>query len=460
MARPRKDLLGGPVGRTILELAAPMVLGMAAVIMFNVVDTFYVGRLGARELAAMSFTFPIVFFAMSIAIGMGIGVTSVISRVMGQGDVATVRRLTTDGLFLANGIVAVVAIGGLLTIRPLFSALGASPEIVELIRQYMIPWYIGIGFIVIPMVGNSAIRATGDTKTPSMIMVIAGGVNIILDPLLIFGPGPFPRLELQGAAIATLISYSITFVAALWILSRRERMIDFTRPRPADVLSSWRRILYVGVPATATNVMMPLAAGILTRMVSAFGPGAVAGYGVGTRIEAVALIGLHALFIAVAPFVGQNYGAGKSDRIRAAIRFSARTSLIYGMTCAVLLAVLARPLGGLFNKEPAIIETVARYLWTMPISYGMVGVILIVNASFNAVNQPMKSALLIILRLFVLGVPLAFVFSRAVGVVGVFAGLATANAIVGVVALWLSRRFVRAVAEQFADEAVAVQPSP
>jgi putative MATE family efflux protein len=410
MARPRKDLLTAPVGRTVLELAGPMVIGMAAVILFNVVDTFYVGRLGAQELAAMSFTFPVVFFVMNIAIGMGVGVVSVISRVIGEDDRKRVQRLATDGLILANALVVIASIGGLLTIRPLFTALGASPQMIVLIREYMTPWYIGIGFIVIPMVGNSAIRATGDTKTPSVIMAIAGGVNIILDPLLIFGIGPFPRLELQGAAIATLLSYSITFAAALWILAKREHMIDFSRPKVSEVLASWRVILYVGIPATATNVMLPVANGILTRMVAGFGPTAVAAFGVGTRIEGLSLIGVHALFIAV---------------------------------------------GALFNPDPEIVETVAHYLWIMPASYGLLGLVQVVSATFNSVNQPMKSALIILLRLFVFGVPLAFVFSRGMGVTGIFVGLACANAVVGVIAYALALRFVHRAEERFARDAIA-----
>lgn len=450
MPRPRKDLLSAPVGRTLLELAGPMVFGMAAVILFNVVDTFWVGRLGARPLAAMSFTFPVVFFVMSIAMGMGVGVTSVIARVVGEGDAAGVRRIATDGLFLANAIVVVIALGGLFTIGPLFSAIGAEPAMIGLIRQYMVPWYIGIGFIVIPMVGNSAIRATGDTKTPSIIMMIAGGVNMGLDPLMIFGIGPFPRMELQGAAIATLISYSVTFVAALWILARREHMLDFSRPHLADVLHSWRRILYIAIPAGVTQALLPVANGVFTRMTAEFGPRAVAAFGVGTRVDALCLIGIHALFAAVAPFVGQNYGARRPDRIRAALNFAVRAALVYGAAFAVLLALVARHVGGVFNDDPEIVALVARYVRMVPVSYGLVGSLFIVNAMFNAVNRPLRSAVLIVLRMFVFGIPLAWVMSRHWGAAGVFAGYALGNGVVGIIAWVVGRRFVAELERSFA----------
>ena len=192
-------LLEGPIARTLVRMALPMAFGMAALILFNVVDTLYVGRLGATQLAAMSFTFPVVYMLMHVAVGLGIGLVAVVSRVIGEGDHQRVRRLTSDGLILANTVVIVLAVAGLLSIDPLYRALGAGDDLVSMIKSYMVWLYGGVGFLVIPIMGNSAIRATGDTKTPAIIMAVAGVVNIALDPLLIFGIGPFPRLGFDAA---------------------------------------------------------------------------------------------------------------------------------------------------------------------------------------------------------------------------------------------------------------------
>ena len=202
-----------------------MAFGIAAIILFTVVDTFYVGRLGAEQLAAMGFTFPISYIVMSIAMGLSVGTSSTIARAIGEGHQLRVQRLATDGLGLAFVIVTCFSLIGLTNLNTIFSMIGAKGEILELISDYMIPWCLGVGLLVIPMVGNGAIRATGDTKTPATIMVIAGIVNIVLDPFLIFGIGPFPRLELQGAALATVVSWGVTFTASLWILGKREGMI-------------------------------------------------------------------------------------------------------------------------------------------------------------------------------------------------------------------------------------------
>jgi putative MATE family efflux protein len=445
-------LLEGPIGSTLIRLAMPMVFGMAAIILFNVVDTLYVGRLGALDLAAMSFTFPVVFMVMHVGVGLGVGVTSAISRAIGKGDNDRVRRLTTDGLFLANTVVIVFAIAGILTLDPLFRALGAGEEMLPLIRSYMRWLYVGVGFLVIPIVGNSAIRATGDTKTPAMIMVTAGVVNIALDPLLIFGPGPFPRLELQGAAIATVISWIVTFIAAFWILGKRMRMIDRSLPQLAIVWSSWRAILYVGIPASATQVLVPVAAGIITRMVSSFGPDAVAAFGVGTRIEALALIGIFSLGAALAPFVGQNYGAHNSVRLRKAMRFCAVGAIVYGGAAYVVLALLARPVAILFNDQEAVVATIVTYLRIMPIGYAFHGFALLVVSTFNAVNKPITSAVLNIFRLFVFGLPLAYTGSILIGVSGVFYGLITANVLIGIISYLVMRKFLHIVESEIAAD--------
>jgi putative MATE family efflux protein len=438
-------LLEGPVGSTLVRLALPMVFGMAAVVLFNVVDTFYVGRLGSTELAAMSFTFPVVYMLMHVAVGLGVGLTAVVARVIGQGDLQRVRRLTTDGLFLANTVVITMAVAGILTIEPLFRSLGAGDDLIALIRTYMVWLYAGIGFLVIPIVGNSAIRATGDTKTPAIIMMVAGLVNIALDPLLIFGIGPFPRLELEGAAIATVISWALTFVAAFWFLGRRLKMLEWSIPRPREVWASWKAILYVGVPAAATQVLVPVAAGIITRIVATFGTTAVAAFGVGTRVEALAMIGVFSLGAALAPFIGQNYGARNCDRLRKAIRFCAVASLVFGFGFFLVFAALARPIALLFSDQEPVVSIIVKYLRIMPIGYAFHGFALLVISSFNALNRPITSAFLNFSRLFVFGIPLALLGARYVGVSGVFIGVVVANFLVGVVAFAAVRKFLSVV---------------
>src|SRR5690606_16703368 len=203
-----KDLLNDPIGPTLTRMTIPTAIGIVAILFFNLADTYFIGLIGPAELAAVSFTFPVCTLLMNISMGLGIGTAIHISSRIGRGDLAEARRTAAHAIMLAVTIAVPSATLGILTLEPLFHLLGADDATIDLIREYMELWYAGFFLLVIPMVGNSVIRATGDTKTPSMIMGIAGLVNGIMDPLLIFGIGPFPELGIQGAVIATLLSWA------------------------------------------------------------------------------------------------------------------------------------------------------------------------------------------------------------------------------------------------------------
>lgn len=429
-----------------------MLLGIASIIFFNIVDTFWVGQLGAVPLAAMSFTFPVTYVVLSLAMGMGIGATSVISNAIGHGDFSRVRRLTTDSLFLANVMVVLLAAVGLLTQAPLFRLLGAEPDIVPLIVDYMTPWYLGVGFLVIPMVGNSAIRATGDMKTPALIMAVVGIVNAVLDPFLIFGIGPFPRLELFGAALATVISWICSFVAAFWVLGYRERLLDFARPRLAVLWASWRELLYVALPASGTNILTPLAGAVLTRIVADEGTEAVAAWGVAGRIESLALVGIMALSTAMTPFAGQNLGAGRCDRLREGVRFSMFASVAWGTAVAVVLAVGAPWIAAIFSDNNEILTLVNRFLWIVPLSYTLLGVGLLVSSFYNGSKRPMKAAQISVFRLFIFAIPFGLIGAAWGGMTGLFLGVAFGNACTGLLSIFLVHRFIEDVQRRLDSE--------
>ena len=178
----KAKLTEGSVGMGLIKLTLPLIWGVFAVIGFSLADTYFVAQLGTRELAAMSFTFPVVTILGSIAMGLGTGTASIIGRAIGEGNHYRVQRLTTDSLMMSLPIVAIFALFGLATISPLFTALGAGAEVLPLVRDYMSIWYIGIICLVVPLVGNSAIRASGNTAVPSLIMIVAAAVNVALDP--------------------------------------------------------------------------------------------------------------------------------------------------------------------------------------------------------------------------------------------------------------------------------------
>jgi putative MATE family efflux protein len=444
MTAPPGRLTEGPVGRHLVTMTLPMIWGILAIMTFNLADTFFVGQLGVRELAAMSFTFPVVMLLTSLTIGLGAGTSSVVARAIGEGDRRRVRRLTTDSLILSFLVVAVVSTAGIATIDPLFRLLGAGDELLPLIADYMRIWYIGIAFLVVPMVGMSAIRATGDAKLPSLVMIGAALANILLDPLLIFGLFGLPRLELEGAALASVIARAMTLVIAIYVLHGRLRMLSFARPRARVLLASWRRLLHVGLPAAGTNMIIPLANGVVVAMIAGFGPDAVAGFGVATRIEAMTLVVFYAMSSIIGPFVGQNLGAGQLPRIHAAMRLSVIFCLMFGAVIAVLLGFTGEGLSRLFNAEPTVVAAAGAYLLIVPASYGAAGVVMIANAAFNGIGQPLPAVVVSLARMALLYLPAAYLGAQFIGLEGIFAAACFANLAAGLLAYTWNRRRCRA----------------
>jgi putative MATE family efflux protein len=435
-------LIHGPVKPLLVRLTIPMVFGMVSMITFNLVDTFFVGHLGTRELAALSFTFPVVMIISHLALGLGIGASVVISRAIGAGDIHRVQRLTTDSLILSLMVVFCFVMAGLFTIDPLFRLMGAGEELLVFIRQYMIVWYPGVLFVIVPMVGNNAIRASGDSRTPGLIMMAAAGINCILDPLFIFGIGPFPRLEIRGAALATVLSRSISMVIALYVLHRRKNMLTF-RLRPLkESLRSWKSILYIGLPASGARIIIPLGVGVITRMVSRYGTEAVAGFGVSSRIDFFAVTVLASLASILGPFVGQNLGAGKINRVRESILSSVNFSLAWGAFMTLLLAFAAPHVAVLFNPNPLVIRTISLYLHMVPVGYAFQGMLLLCSSTLNVLKKPIHAAGISILQMFVLYVPLAYAGSRALGLPGIFGALPVSYLITGLAGRRLVIKFI------------------
>ncbi|HSS63284.1 MAG TPA: MATE family efflux transporter [Gammaproteobacteria bacterium] len=417
-----------------------MIWGIFAMMSFNVIDTWFCAQLGAPELAAMSFTFPVVMVIISLGIGLMAGTSSVIARAIGRGDEQRVRRLTTDALAFSLLISLALSAIGIVTLEPLFRLLGASEDLLPLISDYMLVWYVGLVAVIPPMAGMGAIRATGDSRFQSRLLIVASFVNLILDPLLIFGLLGFPRLELQGAAVATIAARTTTIAAGFWALHYKHRMMSFDRPMLSEVLRSWGSVLHVGMPAAGTNVIIPASTAVVVAMIAGFGHEAVAGFGAASRIEALSLVVFFAMSSVIGPFVGQNLGAGKRNRIDEANRRCAVFCLLFGLSVAAVLAVFARPLIALFSDDARVLEVGAAYLWIVPVSYGAAGIVMVVNAAFNGLGRPFPAVAVSTLRMVVLYLPLAWVGARLYEVEGIFAAAGVSNLLAGIAAyFWLKR---------------------
>ncbi|MBU3017534.1 MATE family efflux transporter [Paraglaciecola agarilytica] len=436
----RRDLLNSPIGNTLKSMTLPMLVGMVMMMSFGLVDTYFIGLLGTDELAAISFTFPVTFTLISLHIGLGIGTSAVIGRFLGNNSHNEAQLSGTGALMLAFVLAAVLAFVGVITIDPIFTLLGANERLLSYIHEYMVVWYAAGVFLAMPMVGNSILRASGDTKTPSYVMAGGGLINVILDPILIFGWGPIPAMGMQGAALATLIAWALGLLYILYLLAYKRELILPRLLSMSELKRSSGGILKIGLPAAGANMLTPIAGGILTAVVAGYGPGAVAAWGVGGRLESIASIVILALSMSLPPFISQNFGANNLSRVSKAYQLCVRFVVIWQLLVFGAFYVLSGVLARTFSTEPEVIGLIQTYLMIVPLGYGVQGIVILTNSSFNAMHLPMSALLMSVLRLFVFFVPISYLGSYLFDLKGMFWAGIVANILTAAVAyIWFCR---------------------
>mgnify|MGYP003627405775 CR=1 FL=1 len=436
-------LTKGPVSSGLIHLTVPMILGISSSLVAALFETYLIGLIGTVELAAYSFTFPVIGALQSISLGLSIGLSSVLARSVGGGNQSEIKRLATDGLLLMTLVMISVAIIGTLAINWLFELMGAGPETAPIIHEYMTIWYLGLLFFTLPQMGANALRAKGDARLSGTLMVGGAVLQMILDPLLILGLGGFPQLGVTGAAWAMLISRVILCAVTFYMLVYREDLIDLTRPALAVCIESWKRIFAVGIPATATNLIGPVSTAIIISMLAGFGKEAVAGFGIASRLEALSVIPLFALSASIGPFVGQNWGANRRDRANDGMKLAFTWAMIWGFAVALIFYFAHEPIGRLFDDNPDVTQYTSFYLMIVPFSYGAWGVLMMASATFNSLGKPLISTTMSLVRMFALYVPLAFIGQHFWGVYGIFGAAAVSNLCMGLLSyLWNRRIYV------------------
>lgn len=439
--RQARDLTTGPVFGHLWRMLLPMSAGIIAMMLVGVVDAYWVGKLGTAQQAAVQFVFPVSMLVMSVAIGLGSGAASVVARAAGRGDDDRTKRVATDAVTLSLVVVTIVSAIGIAVIDPVFRAMGASDAMMPHVRDYMQIWFAGIVFVVGPMVASNILRALGDAIVPSLIMIGGAVINMALDPLFIFGWGPVPAMAVQGAAIATLVSNMIVFVVAMAVLIVREKIIDLSWPGFEEILWNWREIARVGGPAAGSNTLGPITNTAVLAAVAGFGEAAVAGVGVGMRVEAFFLIPLFALSGCIGPVTGQNGGAGATGRVREAFAKAFLFCTAWGLGVAAILFVLGDYLAPLFLPS-ADGQGVAEIYWDIaPFAVFGYGIAMAASAGFNGLGRPLLGVAVNAARGLLLIIPLAWAGGMIAGTAGVIWGMFAGNLIIGLGAAVFVLRF-------------------
>lgn len=437
--KKNRDLTQGDIKKHLVRLTGPMIFGILGVTIFNLVDTYFVGLLGTNELAALSFTFPIILTFSSLTLGISTGVTAVVSRAAGRSNPDELKALVFDSMLMALLCVILFIGTGFLVLKPVLILMQAGDEIIPIVMQYMRIWMPGMVFVVFPMVGNGIIRALGDTKTPGIVMIIAGVANAVLDPLFIFGIGPFPELGVAGAAIATVIGRFITFCVMIYVLMKREKVLVLLKRKLRQMAGHWKEILIVAMPDGLSKIILPVGSGLITGMIAVYGVAAVAGFGIAVKIEGFIILIANSIASILIPFAGQNIGAGKFDRVKEIFSYSSRFILILQGSLFLVLLFTAPILAGLFSKDAEVIKVTSMYIRIVSVAYGAKGIILLSSSLLNVMRRPLFAAAVNVAQMFVVFIPLAYVGNLWFGINGIFAALTISLIIAGITAWFLAK---------------------
>ena len=420
--------------RQLWQQTWPMALGVMSLLGFYLVDSIFVARLGTAPLAAQSFTFPLAFLVIGVQVGIGIAIAALISRAIGAGQQDQANRL--GALVLTGGglLLGVLLLLLWLLQAPAFSLIGASDSIRELIRPYwaiqvLAMWVGGVLYF-----GYSLFRAHGNTRFPGLMMVLTSLLNLMLDPILIFGVGDWDGFGLPGAALASLLAFAIglgILVLALrgkgWV--QRHGMLVQMR------VSAWPFAQIAG-PAMISQLMPPLAAMLATALVARAGDQAVAAWGMASRLESFSIVLVLGMTMALPPWLGRCYGGNDWDTVRRLMRVAATMVIGWQLVLGLLMALLAAPLAGLLVDTAPVQAYLALLIRWLPPSYGLLGVCMLVVSASNALGWPMRAMLISFLRLFLCYLPLLWLGYQLGDFGGLALGAAFGNLLAGVMA-WM-----------------------
>ncbi|MBT5701627.1 MAG: MATE family efflux transporter, partial [Gammaproteobacteria bacterium] len=403
---------------------------ISSMILASMIETIYIGILGAKELAAYSFMFPVIMALTSISMGVGVGASSLIARAEGEGDRRQVKRLATHTVFLTLALTLLLSCSTYFFLEFFYASMGAEGEVLQLVVAYAEIWVVfGLVSFTIPMVSSTVLRALGIAKVPGYIMTITSGVQLIVSPILIFGLFGVPAQGLLGSAYGFLI-IGIIRIIAFAVLVANENILLTT-----DVLKGWllsaKAIMHIALPSMLSSLIGPVSIGITIALLAAHGDVIVAAFGVVSRIEMLVTMILGALASSVAPFVGQNWGAKQDDRIKEGLSIAYRFCLLWGVVCFIVLGLFGDNLVSLINDDKQLIEAAGWFMIIVPISFGLMGVGQVAASVFIALGKPLPPTILSILRTVVVYIPMAIVFDRYWGYMGIFIALMVANVLFG-----------------------------
>lgn len=411
-----RDFTKGSIMKALFGLAVPIVLTNLLHTAYQLVDTFWVGRLGADAVASVSLSFPLIFLLISMGSGFSIAGTILVAQYKGKKDERMIQHITAQTIALVALISVFLSIIGYFISTPVINLMGASDVVSPMASSYLKVSFLGMPAMFGFFVFQSLMRGVGEVKTPMIIVFTTVMMNLVLDPLFINGYGSIPAYGVTGAAIATVFTQSIAMVAGLILLFKGTRGIKLSFKNFKFDTELVKKMFFLGLPASIEQSMKALGFTIMSFLVATFGTLILAAYGIGFRMLSFVIIPAFGLSMATSTLVAQNMGAGKPDRAEKIAKKSALLGFVILVLAGGLFAIFAEPIITAFvPNDLDVIREGSFFLRILSIGFGFIGLQLCLNGAFQGSGNTKITMLFSIVSLWVIEFPLTYILSKHTG---------------------------------------------
>ena len=444
MGKPA-NLTTGSLSGHIRSIAMPMSIGFFFNTMYNVVDSFYAGRVSTEALAALALSFPVFFIIIAVSEGIARGASALIANAIGAEDEKAEADYSVQVFSLGAICAGFLIVIGLLVAEPLFRVLGASGSYLDLATGYIGPLFWGAPFFLLSSMSNAILLAHGDSKTFGKVLVASFFLNLILDPWFLYGGFGLPALGIPGIAWATVLIQALGGLYLFATVKRRGYLAVPSFSKFFPKLQVYREILKQGIPTSFNMMSIALGFFVTTFFLKYYDEAAVAAFGVGTRIEQIALLPAIGLSSAIVSIVGQNNGAGRIDRVRECVQLCVKYGFALIGVASILLVVFAKQLVGVFTNDPEVIRVGTTYIRIVSVMQWAYVMTFIHIGFLQALKRPMYGFVESIIRKIVLPLsvfPLLVLFYQ-VNLVGFWWGMVAINLSMTVVTIFYAQRVLK-----------------
>jgi len=427
-----------PIIPLLIKLSIPSIIAMFIQAMYNVVDSIYVGRLSKEALAGLSLAFPIQIVLISIAVGTGVGTSSYISRQLGRGNRKQASSAAKHVLVITLIYGLLFGISGLFISNSLIGLFSNNPLLIQLGTEYISIILLGSIALFLPIIGNNILRGEGNTFLPMITMLIGAIINIVLDPFLIYGLGPFPKLGIAGAAIATVFSRIVSGIFLLFILfnGKNELHIDFKKFKlDFNII---KEIYRVGLPAIIMQSLASFMIAVLNMVLDSYSATAVAAAGIYFKLQSFVFMPVFGLNQGYMPIMGYNYGHNNPERMKKTIKSTFIVAISFTIFGFVLFQLFPRQLASLFTTDPELIRIGSIALKRISLAFPIIGPAIIISTTFQAIGKGMPSLILSVARQLIILIPAFILLSKYFGLNAVWFAFPIAETISFILgAIWL-----------------------